>query len=199
MPSQAVVALIVFLFSTLGVVAQHSAAAVPYDIDEAYKVYNVLVPHEQSAQIGQGTIIIQQETVSKSEMLDPFLPGVEGCLTTEAANKFKDAIADFRRVTTKQWLLQHQFQLERPYKLLNSDTSRILFKSHGWEGFYELYPDSGGIVTLSAVGFNQDKTQAIVYSGSLCGVLCGRWSFHLMEKIGGKWIEQRGVTCHTVS
>ena len=52
---------------------------------------------------------------------------------------------------------------------------------------------------MSAVGFNEDKTLAVVYSGSTCGGECGRWSLHLFEKIDGKWKSLPGVTCVTVS
>lgn len=63
----------------------------------------------------------------------------------------------------------------------------------------ERYPGSGGILPMSSVGFNKEKTCAIVYFGSSCGSLCGAWSFHLLEKVNGKWREIPGVTCHTGS
>jgi hypothetical protein len=80
-----------------------------------------------------------------------------------------------------------------------SDAIHTLLKSDGWDGFYKRYLDSGGFIIVSPVGFNPDKTQAIVYSGSSCGSLCGRWSFHLLEKVAGKWREAPGVTCFSVS
>jgi len=57
---------------------------------------------------------------------------------------------------------------------VSSDAIRALLKSDGWDGFYKRFQDSGGFIIVSAVGFNADKTQAIVYSGSSCGMLCGR-------------------------
>jgi len=98
--------------------------------------------------------------------------------------------------------LQRKLQSDRPYELVRSDTIKLLFKesaSDGWNDFYQRYPDSGGFITLSPVGFNNSKTLAIVYTGSSCGGLCGRWRFHLLEKIKGKWKEAPGVSCETVS
>jgi hypothetical protein len=57
----------------------------------------------------------------------------------------------------------------------------------GWQGFYQRYPDSGGIVELSAVGFNADKTVAVVYAGHNCGSLCRRGGFHVLQKKAGQW------------
>ena len=164
-----------------------------YEVDEAYRVYSVLLPREESYGFAKGTLVIQQDTVGKQAM-------TEKCLTAEAAKKFKDAITDFDRVNSKRWVLQRHFEVEKPYELVTQDTIRLFFKGNGdWNGFYDRYPGSGGYVILSAVGFDEDKTQAIVYTGSSCGGLCGRWSFHLLEKVDGKWKQVPGVSCLTVS
>ena len=82
---------------------------------------------------------------------------------------------------------------------VSSETIETLFKRDGWDAFYKRYPGSGGYVIVSAVGFNRGKSQAIVYTGSVCGNLCGRWSFHLLEKVDGNWKQATGVTCVSVS
>jgi len=171
---------------------QHSAAAKPYDVAEAYQVYSALLPREESAEFAKGTLVIQQETEARQEPPEP-------CLTPDAAAKFKDAVVDYKQVNSKPWLLQRQFQIEKPYELVNSDTIKVLFKQGDWDGFYRRYPDSGGYLSLSAVGFNPERSRAIVYTGSACGNLCGRWAWHLMEKIDGKWQEVPEVSCVTVS
>jgi len=85
----------------------------------------------------------------------------------EAADKFKEAIADFDRMNSKRWLLQRRFQIQKPHELMSSDTIRVSFKKTvmGGDGFYKLYPSSGGFVIMSAVGFNKEKSKAIVYFG----------------------------------
>jgi len=173
---------------------QESAAAKPYDVDEAYRVYSVLLPHEESYGFAKGTVVIQQETVS-----DQHAAGA--CLTAEAAEKFKDAISDFDRADGKPLILQRQFALQKPYQLVSSAAIKLSFKEQGadWDGFYKSHPGSGGFLVLSAVGFNKDKTLAIVYVGSACGNLGGRWGFHLLEKVGGMWQRAPGISCITVS
>jgi hypothetical protein len=57
----------------------------------------------------------------------------------------------------------------------------------GWEEFYQLYPKSQGIMSVSRIGFNPSKTQALVYVGNVCGGLCGIGDFFLLRKESGKW------------
>ena len=57
MASVARVAVFVFVsgISTAG--AQDSAPAEPYDVDAAYQVYGVLLPHEESSRFAKGTLV----------------------------------------------------------------------------------------------------------------------------------------------
>jgi len=65
----------------------------------------------------------------------------------------------------------------------------------------ERVPGSGGYVEMSAVGFNSDKTLALLYAGHSCGGLCGGGTYHLLKKADGKWTEINwpGTTCTWVS
>jgi hypothetical protein len=170
---------------------QTSVAAKTDDVKDDYLIYSLLLPHEESYRLAKGTLIIQEETVSQRN-------ASEGCVTPEAASRFKDAIADYNRPNRKQGLLQRQFQIEKPYEVLSSDAIGALLKD-GWDSFYKRYPESGGYLIMSAVGFNKERTRAIVYTGSSCGGLCGSWRFHLLEKIDGNWKEVPGILCFMVS
>jgi hypothetical protein len=57
----------------------------------------------------------------------------------------------------------------------------------GWDAFFGKYPDSRGYIELSAVGFNADKTLAVVYMGHHCHYLCGGGTQHMLEKVDGQW------------
>ena len=170
---------------------QEPSAAQPYDESEAYQIYSLLLPHEESHEFADGTLVIQEETVS--EHLEA------KCLTAAAKRKFKEAIVDYERANSKQWLLQRLFQSEKPYELVGSDAIKAAFKERFGDSFKSRYPGSGGYITLSAVGFNNTKTLAVVYTGSSCGGLCGMWGFHVLEKVNGKWKTAGGVSCFTVS
>lgn len=162
----------------------------PYEINDAYEIYSVLLPGAVPYGFRKGPLVIQQETVSN-------LPSFYyGCLDLKAQSKFEDALDDFFHVTKRVWLLQRNFRIEQPYELVSLDTFfQVHRKEEGWKNFFERYPCSGGLIEMSPVGFNKTKTQAVVYTGHGCGLLCGFWGFHLFEKVDGKWKEAPGVTC----
>jgi hypothetical protein len=185
---------LVLISLSSGLMAQDVSAAKPYDVDEAYQVYSVLLPHEESYGFAKGTLVIQKETVSHS---------IEsGCFDSKSASRFRDALTDYSNMQMGKWLLQKNFRIEKSYDLVSSETINLLFKERGvagWQDFYHRYPNSGGFIIMSPVGFNKTKTLAVVYTGSSCSGLCGRWGFHLLEKSDGKWREVPGVSCFTVS
>jgi hypothetical protein len=149
--------------SALGQTTQ-PATKESYEPDDAYQIYSVLLPQQESYGSTHGTLVIQEEAVAMKV----------ACLTPEANKRFKEAIASYEDLQKKTWLFQRRFQIEKPYEIVNSDTILMLLREGGWDGFYERYPDSGGYVVMSAVGFNKAKTLAIVYMGTSCGVQCGR-------------------------
>ena len=186
--------LIVLVFWIGTPLAQDSSTAQAYDVADAYQIYSLLIPHQESYGFAKGTLVIQEQTVTSADV-------VGACLSPEAAREFSAAISDYRRSQTKKWLLKRQFQIEKPYEIESEQTLGRL-RGHGlasWDAYYDHYPQSGGWIFMSAVGFNKNKTRAIVYMGSICGGLCGQAQFHLLEKVQGQWKEIPGVTCVTVS
>jgi hypothetical protein len=171
-------------------IAQNSSAA-ERDDQDIYDIYSLVLPSEQSYRFAKGALVIRQETLAEVKLDD-------SCLAPEAAREFKDAIEDYKR-QTKTVLLQRRFTIDKPYELVDSETIGTLIKDHNWDEFYKRYPDSGGILMISAVGFNQRRTLAIVYTWSACRDLCGSGSFVLLKKINGKWKPASGVRCSVAS
>ncbi len=159
----------------------------PY-ADDTYQIYSLMIN-----QFGDDTPIIQEQTVTEDLS--------EGCLTTYAAFRFRGAVADYKRLNKTPWLLKRNFQLGKPYELVSSSS---VFAAKGdlqedWDNFYKRFPHSGGLIQMSAVGFNQEKTRAIVYFGSSRNSNAGYWIFRLFEKIHGKWEEVPGATCSVMA
>lgn len=50
------------------------------------------------------------------------------------------------------------------------------------------YPDTGGLTQLSRVGFNRNRTEALVYIQHVCGSLCAYTYFVRLEKHFGSWL-----------
>ena len=166
-----------------------SGKAPPYADQEAYEVYSAILPLEWPLRDAHAKgLIIQNET-----------KGYEMCLRPEKEwqEKIGPAISDYVRSNAKPSLLQPRIKVEVPYLLIIADELRSAIQTAGWEGFYQRYPDSGGWMELSAVGFNVNKTVAVVYMGHYCGALCGGGGFHVLEKKDGKWValDWKGSSC----
>ena len=86
--------------------------------------------------------------------------------------------------------LTRNIPTQAAYELVSEQKILAIFKSERmWEAFYELYPLSGGYYRFSPVGFNPQKTHAIVNMNHHCGMLCGSGEPHFFEKVRGKWRE----------
>jgi hypothetical protein len=161
-----------------------------YNEAEAYEVYAAVLPSEWPIRDTHAKrVVIRRETKAFQMCLKPDI---------EIQPKVEPAIADYVRLNEREWLLQPRISLDRPYEFFGARKFEALMRGAGMgDDYYRLYPDSGGLIELSAVGFNSDKTVAVVYIGHGCGPLCGGGTFHVLEKIDGKWksIEWKGGSC----
>jgi hypothetical protein len=89
----------------------------------------------------------------------------------------------------------YHFAFPKPYQIVSASELDAAFHRpapnairDGWEGFRQTFPDSGGYVILSAVGFNSEKTIALVYVDYRCGGLCGSSRYYILEKRDGRWV-----------
>ena len=168
---------ILFLLSVAALVPQDLPATQPYNDPDAYQIYSLLLPHEESYGFAERTLMIQETTVAED---------VSGaCLKSTDAKRFKGTIAGYNRIYKKNWLLHRQFQIPKSYRLVGAKVISALPDR----------PPAASYVSLSPVGFNLDRTQAIVFVRSSCGGLCGSWRFHVLEKNQGKWNEAKVAMC----
>src|SRR5262245_49864995 len=160
-----------------------------YEDADAYEVYSAILPSDWTWRVANAkTIVIRIQTT-----------GYHMCLRPEPESEriIGDAISEYIKLNEKPWMFQKHFGIEKQYELISSDELKSIFEQGGWEKFYERYPDSRGWIDLSAVGFNSDKTVAVVYMGHHCGSLCGGGGFHVLQKKNDKWVPLvwKGSTC----
>jgi len=86
--------------------------------------------------------------------------------------------------------------LHRPHRFVSGAELEEAFrkgqegKTHDvWQGFRETFPNAAGYLILSAVGFNSEKTIALVYLEHRCGNRCGAANYYVMQKLGGVWVK----------
>lgn len=169
-----------------------------YTDSDAYEVYSVLLGKELPLSGSKAKLVIEVETTDY-----PRIGGSQSdCLIPAESEKtmYEPVIAAYREANKKKWLLQPKFAPSIPYQLVSAATVKEIFAKKGvggWKDFYKKYPNSGGVTSLSAVGFNSDKTIAIVYMGNSCGGLCGFGRYHVLKKANGIWteIEWHGAIC----
>src|ERR1044072_3405619 len=166
-----------------------------YQDSDAYEIYATLLPHQWAVtEAHTRKMIIRAETSTSEMCLKP-----EG----ESVAILEPVIKNFIEVNKQPWVLEKVIPMAVPYEFVFDKEMDALFANgpEAWKGFYEKYPDSGGYNEVSAVGFNQDKTVAIVYVAHMCGGLCGGGSFHVLEKRDGNWqaLKWKGTECTWVS
>lgn len=194
--SSSILSLLVLFCGTHIAVAQNTSAA--YEDADAYAIYSVILGNEWPVREAKAKrLVIQIETED--------YPGFDDtdCLKPEKGEEEKSApvITAYRSANKDPKLLQRKFDPNVEYELVSKASIRAFFTKKsvaGWKDFYEKYPESGGYIMMSAVGFNADKSLAIVYVGHSCGGLCGGGYYHFLNKIDGKWFEGRwfkGTTC----
>ena len=160
----------------------------PLDDPEAYKVYAALLAEEWTIRSAHAkTVVFQAETVTNPTCMPSGKP-----LETD----WLPVLTDFRSANATPKALRGDFDLGVPYVVAPAADIRLTFQSStsrmgGWDGFYQKYPDSGGYMLVSAVGFDATKQRAMVYMAHSCGMLCGGGTHHLLEKVGGAWREAR--------
>ncbi len=96
---------------------------------------------------------------------------------------------DFVHKNKEVQKLKDNFKIELKRTLIKKDEIEDIFTGgeNNWEKFYKRFPDSGGYIGLSRVGFDKQKKQAIVYMEHYCGDLCASGYFLLLKKGKEGW------------
>jgi hypothetical protein len=115
----------------------------------------------------------------------------------ESSKELSDeTIQDYKAKNQQSHKLAARLDVKVHYVLVDADEINGFFKEKGpggWEDFYKKYPKSGGFTTFSRVGFNADRTQALVYQSHSCGGLCGGGSCLLFVKKDATWVRKGAV------
>ena len=101
----------------------------------------------------------------------------------------------FRLRNDAAYPIQPGMQLGSGYVLLSqADMTQIFSQNRdGWLFFYEQFPGTPGITTLSRVGLNDALDQALVYVGTLSHYLAGAGYYLLLKKVNGSWVVDQQV------
>jgi hypothetical protein len=178
----------VSLALALGAPGTRAQTVEPRTLDdpEAYAVYASLLPNEWALSRARAKRLVFQKETSAGR----------GCFPTGAPlqDDWKPVADNFRSENASQRALREGFALGVPYVVVPSAEIRALFadlRDDGWGRFYQRYPDSGGYIAVSAVGFDAEKRRAMVHFGSVYGMLGANWKFFFLNKTDAGWRETR--------
>jgi len=91
-------------------------------------------------------------------------------------------------VNQKKWALRSDIDIAKPYSLIHYDEIYKHFEGAKWlEDIFQHYPDTGGYIVLSAVGFNPDKTVAVMSMTHADGPNGAGGRFYVLEKTDNQW------------
>lgn len=174
---------------------QEAPAAATYDEPEAYKVYSAVLPIDSWYWEGSGTILILRE-IPPREWAGGAPRDVLRRAGTTFAAEMEPVFKSFEEVNHATRLLSGVVDLHRPHRFIESAELNAAFekgngsdKRDAWQGFHQEFPGASGYVILSGVGFNSDKTLALVYVEHRCGNGCGGAHYYVLQRREGVWVQ----------
>jgi hypothetical protein len=107
--------------------------------------------------------------------------------------------ADFLRANARPRALPKGFSLRRPAYVVPQKELPVGTRERGpspaeWREFARRYNGAEGFQSLSAVGYDSDRQNALVAYWRGCGALCGYELLVLLAREGNRWRVARAVT-----
>ena len=142
-------------------------------------MYSTLIPQDW----------VWQETKATSLVIAAETSAPVMCLQPESmySQTVGAASAHYSQLIQRKWKLQRNLKIDKPYELVLQDKINGFFGKGkgGWNPYYKAYPNSGGILYLSPVGFTPARDIAVVEVSHGCGFRCGGGSFSVLERETG--------------
>ena len=112
---------------------------------------------------------------------------VEDFLTRNDGDYPKSSLTDATMKVIGRYPLNSHIKFKLPHVLISDAEIGRLFRKGEWEDFCARYPTSRGIVRLSRVGFNKNKTQALLYFAGQYAPAAGEGYLILLGKTSSEW------------
>jgi hypothetical protein len=184
-----------------------SPVAMPSDrVEDSYAVYSQILPVDKFQSWGpeHSQLWLIEDTTSGMEQP---MADIRKCLNPPAkdAGGFAQVLSDFDRRKGEHISLQRKFHVERPYLLLDQQDTKDYWATRAPDAaakhpeLVNKFHGAPGIMSVSEVYFNTDKTIAAVWIWGGCGSLCGQGYWVALKKIDSKWVKQKWGSCVAMS
>jgi hypothetical protein len=177
--------LLMLLLCSCGTGSAEPTVTPPPDIEaEEYAVYSALVRENPIGYDLGASFVVREQTVSGLDLLESALEH----------HRLPGSLVDsYRSRNAMAYTLSPNLDIEQSYTMLaQADFERIFLRRQGsvWTPFQEAYPEAGGMIAFSRVGFDQKGETALAEFGFRCGDLCGAGGLYLLVKEDGNWVVQ---------
>ena len=158
-----------------------------YSDPEAYAVYAAVLPKVWNWDQRMQTLVVFLQETKRARLNSAKDLGIEG--DRRFARDWSDTLENYVKNNRTVKRLQRKFPIAMDYVLVPTEEVNALFHAGGWANFYHHYPRAVNYVSMSAVGFNKEKTQALVTMTYTCGSACAGGRYYFLVKRNGKWVE----------
>ncbi|HEX8638625.1 MAG TPA: hypothetical protein VF692_11220 [Pyrinomonadaceae bacterium] len=156
-----------------------------------YAVYDALIANVFS----NPYLLIITERTNTDYRDDPMLEQVLANMQKELLPLSNTTLNDFRVKNKNRVPLKDAFTLGAKQIFITDEELETITKDGlDWKSFYEKYPNSEGVLTLSNVGFDAEMKQAFVYLANSRGSLNGVGLYVLLEKQNDVWQVKKRAT-----
>ncbi len=157
-------------------------ATLPPGIEpEEYAVYSALIRQNPIGYNLGSSLVVREQTVADLDMFERTLENVHRLPTS--------LVDSYRSRNAAPYTLDPNLDVEQAYALMPQQEFDQIFRQGGsvWARFQAEYPEAGGLITFSRVGFNAKEDQALALFGFRCDDLCGAGGLYLLVKEDDNW------------
>jgi hypothetical protein len=166
-----------------------AAPSSPMD-EEDYAVYSAVLQ-----ELYGGKIIILENQVSgctgvgnNKEGEASWQKSLDG-LSSKLKKLNPKTVADFKSKSQLCRTLDAKFNSS--VRMISKQERRTIFSGKdmrkAWAAFNKKFPSPNGYAIISNIGFNENRTQALVDVSNKCGENCGSEQLILLMKVNGSW------------
>lgn len=165
--------------------------------DNQYAVYNALIADEDLIPYfsrksrllsDESNLLVIIERTNVDYLESPNFRQLLAEVPNRLSSLSNATFDDFLENNKSRISLKDLFTLPVKRVFISDEELKNILKSKlYWEGFYKKYPNSQGVMTLSNVGFDSQKKQALVYVSNTRGSLDAIGIYVVLEKQSGIW------------
>ncbi len=157
--------------------------------DDEYDVYSAILLHIFAwTKAGVPKLIVVKQKTRGSRTVDRMISSLvqKGEVDSILAD-------DFIKKNENLCELENKFGIPESIALVTDyELEEITRGSGSWDkNFGAKYPNAGGLITFSRIGFNRDFTQALAYFGQTSGPLTGSGHLVILAKKDSIWKVQK--------